>query len=95
MPGAPCTPSPPNPPRPPARDPGAEVTSWGDDREHREAKLRGRRATQTQIEVDGPFVALSNNVGQQAMGIEHYILARGERHPREGRESDLFGGVEG
>ena len=35
------------------------------------------RAHATQIEVDGPFFALSNNVGQQAMGVEHYVLARG------------------
>jgi N-acetyl-1-D-myo-inositol-2-amino-2-deoxy-alpha-D-glucopyranoside deacetylase len=54
------------------------------------------RAHRTQIAVDGPFFALSNNIGQRAFGIEHYTLARGERGPGSGPhgwESDLFAGL--
>ena len=53
------------------------------------------RAHRSQIAVDGPFFALSNNVGQRAFGVEHFVLARGERGPgtgSHGREDDLFGG---
>jgi N-acetyl-1-D-myo-inositol-2-amino-2-deoxy-alpha-D-glucopyranoside deacetylase len=78
----------------PFGNPDEDVTTEIDARDHLEAKLAAMRAHQTQIEVDGPFFALSNNVGQQAMGVEHFILGRGECHPREGREPDLFGGVQ-
>ena len=53
------------------------------------------RAHRSQIAVDGPFFALSNNVGQRAFGVEHFVLARGERGPGDGpmgREDDLFAG---
>ncbi len=55
------------------------------------------RAHKTQIAVDGPFFALSNNIGQRAFGLEHFILARGERGPGDGpqgREADLFAGLD-
>jgi N-acetyl-1-D-myo-inositol-2-amino-2-deoxy-alpha-D-glucopyranoside deacetylase len=56
------------------------------------------RAHKTQIAVDGPFFALSNNVGQRAFGIEHYRLVRGHARAGDGehgRERDLFAGVTG
>jgi N-acetyl-1-D-myo-inositol-2-amino-2-deoxy-alpha-D-glucopyranoside deacetylase len=55
------------------------------------------RAHKTQIAVDGPFFALSNNVGQRAMGVEYYVLAHGEAGPVDGphgREQDLFSGID-
>ena len=60
------------------------------------AKLAAMRAHATQITVDGPFFALSNNLGDHVWGIEHYRLAAGELGPRtgaDGREEDLFAGV--
>jgi N-acetyl-1-D-myo-inositol-2-amino-2-deoxy-alpha-D-glucopyranoside deacetylase len=61
-----------------------------------EAKMAAMRAHATQITVDGPFFALSNNLGNRIWGIEFYRLMRGERGPAvdgDGRESDLFSGV--
>ena len=80
----------------PFGNPDSEITTEVDAREQLEAKVAAMRAHRTQIAVDGPFFALSNNVGQCAFGIEHFILARGERGPATGplgREDDLFGGL--
>ena len=74
------------------------VTTQVDARDQLEAKVAAMRAYKTQIAVDGPFFALSNNVGQRAFGLEHYVLARGELGPvdgPDGRESDLFAGIPG
>ena len=73
------------------------ITTEVDARDHLDAKVAAMRAHKSQIELDGPFFALSNNVGQRAFGREHYILVRGERGPgpeSSGREVDLFAGVE-
>jgi N-acetyl-1-D-myo-inositol-2-amino-2-deoxy-alpha-D-glucopyranoside deacetylase len=54
------------------------------------------RAHATQIAVDGPFFALSNNLGLQVWGNEFYTLVKGEKsEPLDelGRETDLFAGV--
>ncbi len=78
----------------PFGNPDEQVTTEVDARDHLVAKVAAMRAHRTQIAVDGPFFALSNNVGQQAFGVEHYVLARGELGPRSadtGREDDLFG----
>ena len=77
----------------PFGNPDEEVTTEVDAREHLGAKVAAMRAHATQIAVDGPFFALSDNVGQQAMGVEHFVLARGERSAAGGREDDLFGGA--
>ena len=76
--------------------PDEDVTTEVDAGDQLEAKVAAMRAHKTQIAVDGPFFALSNNVGQRAFGTEHYILARGERGPGTGRndwEDDLFAGL--
>ncbi len=75
----------------------AVITTAVDARDHLDAKVAAMRAHATQIAVDGPFFALSNNIGQKAFGVEHYVLARGERGPGEGPngwEDDLFAGLE-
>jgi N-acetyl-1-D-myo-inositol-2-amino-2-deoxy-alpha-D-glucopyranoside deacetylase len=54
------------------------------------------RAHATQIAVDGPFFALSNNVGLQVWGNEYYTLVKGEKSSpfnEKGYESDLFAGI--
>ena len=43
------------------------------------------RAHATQITTDGPFFALSNNVGSAAWGIEFFRLVKGELGPRRAR----------
>ncbi|MCA1712093.1 MAG: N-acetyl-1-D-myo-inositol-2-amino-2-deoxy-alpha-D-glucopyranoside deacetylase [Actinobacteria bacterium] len=72
------------------------VTTEIDARDWLEHKTAAMRAHRTQIEVDGPFFALSNHIGQRAFGVEHYVLARGEKGNSagpQGREDDLFAGV--
>jgi N-acetyl-1-D-myo-inositol-2-amino-2-deoxy-alpha-D-glucopyranoside deacetylase len=61
---------------------------------HKDAAMR---AHATQITVDGPFFALSNNLGQEVLGTEYYRLVRGERGPAgpDGWEDDLFAGLPG
>jgi N-acetyl-1-D-myo-inositol-2-amino-2-deoxy-alpha-D-glucopyranoside deacetylase len=67
-----------------------EVTTEIDAREQLPAKLDAMRAHRTQIAVDGPFFALSNNIGQGAFGVEYYRLVRGAMVTGSGRETDLF-----
>src|SRR3954465_12491045 len=43
-----------------------------DGRPYAGAKDAALRAHPTQITVDGPFFALSNNLGQQVLGLEYY-----------------------
>ena len=53
------------------------------------------KAHATQIAVDGPFFALSNNIGNQVWGTEFYRLAKGVPGPvnEDGLETDLFAGL--
>jgi N-acetyl-1-D-myo-inositol-2-amino-2-deoxy-alpha-D-glucopyranoside deacetylase len=75
------------------------VTAAVDGRSHAGRKDAAMRAHATQITVDGPFFALSNNLGQEVMGTEYYRLVRGERGPAgtapHGWEDDLFAGLPG
>jgi N-acetyl-1-D-myo-inositol-2-amino-2-deoxy-alpha-D-glucopyranoside deacetylase len=73
------------------------VTTEIEALEHVEAKLAAMRAHATQITVDGPFFALSNNLGNEAWGTEFYQLVRGEpgsERNAKGYETDLFAGVD-
>jgi N-acetyl-1-D-myo-inositol-2-amino-2-deoxy-alpha-D-glucopyranoside deacetylase len=73
--------------------PDEQVTTQIDATEHLEAKLAALRAHRTQLSVEGSFFALSNNVGQPALGTEYYTLLAGEpgKLDQDGRETDLFG----
>jgi N-acetyl-1-D-myo-inositol-2-amino-2-deoxy-alpha-D-glucopyranoside deacetylase len=74
------------------------VAAAVDGRDHAARKDAAMRAHATQITVDGPFFALSNNLGQEVMGTEYYRLVRGRRGPAvtpEGWEDDLFAGLAG
>ena len=67
--------------------------------EHVEAKMAAMRAHATQITVDGPFFALSNNLGNEVWAREAYTLAfsatgAGTEATSESPETDLFAGVE-
>jgi N-acetyl-1-D-myo-inositol-2-amino-2-deoxy-alpha-D-glucopyranoside deacetylase len=72
------------------------VTTLIDGNSYVEQKMAAMRAHATQIAVDGPFFALSNNLGLQVWGHEYYTLVRGEKSEpfdNNGRESDLFAGI--
>src|SRR3954465_1807283 len=79
--------------------PDEVVAAAVDGRPYAGAKNAALRAPPTQITVDGPFFALSNNLGQEVLGVEYYQLVRGERGPAgpgpEGWEDDLFAGLPG
>jgi len=56
-------------------------------------KMAAMRAHATQITVDPPFFALSNQIWHEALGVEYYTLLAGPRGPADGpggRETDLF-----
>lgn len=60
------------------------------------AKLAAMKAHATQISVDGPFFALSNNLGLSVWGDEYYTLVKGEKaapFDSNGRELDIFAGI--
>jgi N-acetyl-1-D-myo-inositol-2-amino-2-deoxy-alpha-D-glucopyranoside deacetylase len=76
--------------------PDEVVTTQIDAAAWLEQKLAAMRAHATQISVDSPFFAFSDNVGQRALGREYYTLLAGPRGPGDGpdgRETDLFAGI--
>ncbi|HKB30566.1 MAG TPA: N-acetyl-1-D-myo-inositol-2-amino-2-deoxy-alpha-D-glucopyranoside deacetylase [Streptosporangiaceae bacterium] len=73
--------------------PDEQVTTEIDVTAYLGAKLAAMRAHATQVSVDGAFFALSNNVGQLALGTEYVTLLAGPRGKGTGpadREEDLF-----
>jgi len=59
-------------------------------------KLAAMKAHATQISEDGPFFALSKNLGLLVWGDEYYTLVKGEKSApfdSNGRELDIFAGV--
>ena len=75
--------------------PDDQLSCEVDAQEYVEAKMSALAAHRTQITTDGPFFALSNNVGSTAWGCEFYRIAKGKRGPLndDGLEVDLFAGV--
>jgi len=77
--------------------PDEVVTTEIDATAYLEQKLEAMRAHATQIAVDSPFFAFSDNLGQQALGREYYTLLAGPRgrgSGPQGRESDLFAAID-
>ena len=70
-----------------------EVTAAVDGSGYAARKAAAMAAHATQIAVDGPFFALSNDLGQPMPSVEHYRLVRGTRGPGAGWEDDLFAGL--
>ncbi|MCX6444988.1 MAG: N-acetyl-1-D-myo-inositol-2-amino-2-deoxy-alpha-D-glucopyranoside deacetylase [Actinobacteria bacterium] len=67
-----------------------------DGADYVDQKMDAMRAHGTQIAVDGPFFALSNNLGLEIWGNEYYTLVKGEKaepFTEQGFESDLFAGI--
>jgi N-acetyl-1-D-myo-inositol-2-amino-2-deoxy-alpha-D-glucopyranoside deacetylase len=85
----------PDGPLPPFITPDELISCVVDGTEFADAKIRAMKAHATQIEVDGPFFALSNNLGNWIWGSEAYRLAKGRPGPTdaEGHEEDLFAGL--
>jgi N-acetyl-1-D-myo-inositol-2-amino-2-deoxy-alpha-D-glucopyranoside deacetylase len=75
--------------------PDEDLTACIDGTGHVDQKMAALRAHATQITVDGPFFALSNNVGDTVWGLEFFRLALGTPGPvgDDGLESDLFAGL--
>ena len=82
-----------------------DVTTEIDARAYLAAKVAAMRAHATQITVRPPWFALSNGIGQEIAGVEHYILSAGVLGPAANgapgggsgeprvREDDLFAGI--
>ncbi|MFB7271698.1 N-acetyl-1-D-myo-inositol-2-amino-2-deoxy-alpha-D-glucopyranoside deacetylase [Streptomyces sp. NPDC056244] len=72
----------------------SEITAAIDGAPYRERKAAAMRAHASQIAVDGPFFALSNDLGQPIFAAEYYQLVQGVPGVSAGeRESDLFAGI--
>jgi N-acetyl-1-D-myo-inositol-2-amino-2-deoxy-alpha-D-glucopyranoside deacetylase len=72
------------------------VTAVVDANDYVDAKMAAMAAHATQIELDGPFFALSNQLGLQVWGHEFFSLVKGnpsEPLNGDGREIDLFAGI--
>lgn len=72
------------------------LTARVDARAHAEQKMAAMKAHATQITVDGPFFALSNNLGNEIWGEEFFRIAKGVACPASGSdlEDDLFAGLD-
>ena len=80
----------------PFAKPDELVTSVIKAPDYVEQKLAAMKAHETQISIDGPFFALSNNLGLSVWADEYYTLVKGEKSKpfdESGREIDLFAGV--
>lgn len=69
------------------------VTSVIDGSKYIDQKMGALAAHKTQITMDGPFFALSNNLGNQIWGYEYYSLVKGEKSKdvnERNLEIDLF-----
>ena len=73
----------------------ADLAAGIDATDRVDQKMDAMRAHATQITTDGPFFALSNNVGSKAWGVEFYRIAKGVRGEldEDGLETDLFAGL--
>jgi N-acetyl-1-D-myo-inositol-2-amino-2-deoxy-alpha-D-glucopyranoside deacetylase len=72
------------------------VTTLINGSDYVESKMAAMKAHETQIALDGPFFALSNNLGLQIWGDEYYTLVKGTKSApfdSNGRETDLTSGV--
>ncbi len=78
----------------PMATPDADLAAEIDATAYADQKVAALQAHRTQIEVDGPFFALSNHVGNEVLGVESYRIARGTPAPGpNGLEDDLFAGL--
>ena len=62
----------------PFAKPDELVTTLIDGTKYIDEKMAAMKAHPTQIELDGPFFALSNSLGNEVWGHEYYTLVKGE-----------------
>ncbi|CAB4605974.1 MAG: N-acetyl-1-D-myo-inositol-2-amino-2-deoxy-alpha-D-glucopyranoside deacetylase [Actinobacteria bacterium] len=80
----------------PFAKPDELVTSLISAPDYVDQKMAAMKAHETQISIDGPFFALSNNLGLSIWGDEYYTLVKGDKaapFDADGRELDLFAGI--
>ena len=85
----------PDGPLPPFVTADENLAAVVDGNAHVEQKMEALRSYPTQITLDGPFFALSNNEGNEMWGDEYFRIVKGERGEldADGLETDLFAGV--
>lgn len=72
------------------------VTTAVDNSDFLDQKMNALAQHASQVQTDGGFFALSNNLGSKAMGTEYFRIAAGDLaapFDAQGRETDLFNGV--
>lgn len=86
----------PDGPLPPFVSRDEDLAAMVDASAYIDRKMAALAAHATQISTDGPFFALSNNVGSEAFGVEFYRIAKGAQGDRDenGWETDLFAGLD-
>ncbi|HEX5086565.1 MAG TPA: N-acetyl-1-D-myo-inositol-2-amino-2-deoxy-alpha-D-glucopyranoside deacetylase [Nocardioides sp.] len=86
----------PDGPLPPFVTPDEDLSAAVDGSPYLEQKMQALRSYPTQITLDGPFFALSNNEGNQMWGVEYFRIAKGEPGElgHDGLEADIFSGIE-
>ncbi|CAI9409563.1 N-acetyl-1-D-myo-inositol-2-amino-2-deoxy-alpha-D-glucopyranoside deacetylase [Nocardioides sp. T2.26MG-1] len=75
--------------------PDEDLAAVVDAQDYVDQKMAALKAHATQITADGPFFALSNNLGSVAWGVEFFRIAKGTRGElnEDGLETDLFAGL--
>ena len=80
----------------PFAKPDELVTSHVDGNDYVDKKMKAMASHPTQIALDGPFFALSNQIGLTVWGHEYYTLVKGEiagELDEKGWETDLLAGI--
>jgi len=73
-----------------------EIAARMDGTDYYQRKVAAMRAHATQIPDNSWLYGIAGDFGGEFMGVEYFLLAKGERGPGEGPhnwESDLFGGL--
>ncbi len=85
----------PDGPLPPFVTSDEDLSAAVDGSAYIDRKMAALAAHATQISTDGPFFALSDNVGAEAWGTEFFRIAKGARGELDGNgwETDLFAGL--
>ena len=81
----------------PFAKPDDVVTSHVDGNDYVDQKMKAMESHPTQIALDGPFFALSNQIGLAVWGHEYYTLVKGEvagERDEHGWEKDLLAGID-
>ena len=81
----------------PFAKPDDAVTTHIDGNAYVDQKMKAMASHPTQIALDGPFFALSNQIGLAVWGHEYYTLVKGEvagERDERGWEKDLLAGID-